>query len=132
MLKKSAVVLFDDDVFEDTPRGAAREEEEKDDSSSDDDSSDDDLGESSGGWSWKEDAVGGAKRAVPVPDNEALPFSTTRNGIEGEGRSGGKRFEKNAEEERLRRRRFGRGRSTRNRSDWCNGIPDTSRERNGY
>ena len=58
MLKSA--VLFDDDVFEDTPRGAAREEEEKDDSS-DDDSSDDDLGESSGGWSWKEDASGEQK-----------------------------------------------------------------------
>ena len=29
--------------------------------SSDDDSSDDDLGESSGGWSWKEDASGEQK-----------------------------------------------------------------------
>ena len=35
---------------------------------------------------------------MPVPDNEALPFSTTRNGIEGEGRMGVNGFEKNAEE----------------------------------
>ena len=40
----------------------------------------------------------GSKRAVPVPDNEALPFSTTGNGIDGEGRMGVNGFEKNAEE----------------------------------
>ena len=35
---------------------------------------------------------------MPVPDNEALPFSTTGNDIDGEGRMGVNGFEKNAEE----------------------------------
>ena len=39
-----------------------------------------------------------SKRAVPVPDNEALPFSTTGNGVDGEGQGGLNDFEKNAEE----------------------------------
>ena len=47
---KSAVLFF-----------ASRFGEEEKDDSSDDDSSDDDLGESSGGWSWKEDASGEQK-----------------------------------------------------------------------